>query len=231
MDDDEVGARWVVTQLRRYEAERGTPLAVTRYADGADVVAGYDGGTDVLLLDVEMPGLDGLSAAARIRERDHDVAIVLVSHAPGHAIDGYGVGAQGFLVKPVSYTALSREMDRVVERSRRRTTTSVVLSTDGGPLRLGIAEIVYLEADRRRVRVHTVDGRYTVAGPLKDLEAGLADKGFFRLHHGFVVNLRHVVGVRQTSCRLVTRREIPISRPRRSAFLAALTDHLAGNAA
>jgi DNA-binding LytR/AlgR family response regulator len=91
--------------------------------------------------------------------------------------------------------------------------------------------VVCLEAARRRVRVDTLDGRYAVAGPLKRLERDLAPHGFFRCHHGYVVNLRHVVAVRQATCRLVTGREVPVSRPHRAAFLAALTDRLAARGA
>lgn len=227
VEDDVESARALLDLLHRYEVDRGTRLAVTHHPDGSALVDGYMSSTDVLLLDVEMPGLDGLAVARLVRERDRDVAIVLVSHAVQHAARGYGVEAQAFLGKPVAYPALARELDRAVDRVAGRAGSTVLLSTDAGPLRLTTAEIVCLEARRRRVLVHTLDGRYVVHGPLKALADDVEPRGFRRVHHSFVVNLRHVVAVQQMTCHLVTRREIPVSRPHRSAFLAALTDHLA----
>ncbi len=225
VDDDPTSARTLVAHLHRYGRERGVEVAVRTYPDGADLIAGYDLSTDLLLLDVEMPQVDGLTAAARIRERDRDVAIVFLSHAAGHAIGGYAVGAQGYLVKPVQPLALDRELDRALDRGRRLAAHPVVLGD--GALRVDTAEVVHLEAARQRVLVHTLAGPYTVPGPLKAREAELAGQGFFRCHHAFVVNLAHVVGVQHLTCRMRDRQEVPISRPRRSAFLAALTDHLA----
>ncbi|WP_448062776.1 LytR/AlgR family response regulator transcription factor [Cellulomonas hominis] len=227
VEDDADSARALTELLHRYERERGTTLSITLHGDGADLLARYEPSADVLFLDIEMPVLDGLAAAARIRKRDQEVAIVFVTHAVTHAASGYGVDAQSFLVKPVAYPELARELDRVADRARWRVDPTVLLSAGSGPVRMRTSEIVFLEAARRRVLVHTLDGRYTVAGPLKGLEAELAGVGFFRCHHGFVVNLRHVVAVRQLSCRLVSRREVPISRSHRAAFLGALTDYLA----
>lgn len=227
VEDDAEDVRALLDVLHRYEADRGTRLAVTHHHGGATLLDGYTSSADVLLLDVEMPGLDGLAVARQVRARDRDVSIVFVSRAVQHAVRGYAVEAQAFLGKPVAYPLLARELDRAAARVAARASSTVLLSTDAGPLRLPTAEIVCLEARRRRVLVHTLDGRYVVHGPLKALAELVAEQGFRRVHHSFLVNLRHVVAVQHLTCLLVTRAEIPVSRPHRTAFLAALTDHLA----
>jgi DNA-binding LytR/AlgR family response regulator len=225
-EDDPATAAVLRTFLRRYEAERGLRIDLVQHADGAELVAAYAGGVDLILLDVDLPGLDGVSAARRIRDRDHEVGIVFVTRSAAHAVAGYAVDAADYLVKPVAYPVLARVLDRAAARAAARRGRSVVLDGEQGPLRLDAAEVVSLEVAGRRVLVRTLDGSYVVRGPLKHLEAALAPSGFFRCHHGYLVNLGHVVAVRGEA-ELSTGRSVPVSRPRRAGFLAALTDHLA----
>ncbi|WP_263119079.1 LytTR family DNA-binding domain-containing protein [Cellulomonas sp. RIT-PI-Y] len=225
-EDDPADAAQLAGQIRRYARERGIEIALTRHADGAALIEAHDGATDLLLLDVVLPDLDGFSVAERIRQRDRLVDIVFATGAATEAVRGYAVDALGYLVKPVRYPALARELDRAVERAGRRGGQPVLLDAVGGPLRLDPAQIVAFEGSRRQVLVHTLDGRHLVRGPLKALEEQVGERGFYRCHHGFLVGLRHVVTARQDSCETVTRQRIPVSRARRQGFLAALTDYL-----
>ncbi len=226
-EDDPGEAAGLAGLLRRYEHQRGVPLELRRHADGAALVAAHDGTADLLLLDVEMPGTDGMDAAAQIRARDRRVAIAFVTHAADRAVQGYRVDALDYLVKPVGYEALARTVDRARARAAAAAAAPVVLELDTGALRLDAADIVALEAAGRHVVVRTLDGRHRARGPLKDVAARLDGHGFHRCHHGYVVNLRHVVAARPEACTLVTGLRVPVSRPRRAAFLAALADHLA----
>lgn len=225
-EDDPRQAVALVGLLRRFEQERGVPLDIRHHADGDALLAAHDSSVDLVLLDVEMPGTDGIDVAAQIRAADRQVAVAFVTHAAHRAAQGFGVDALDFLVKPVRYEALSRTVDRARARVATLAASAVVLDLDTGHLRIDAAEIVLLEAAGRYVDVHTLEGRYRAKGPLKSIEARLSGRGFYRCHHGYVVNLVHVVGARQESCSLVNGRTAPISRPRRAGFLAALADHI-----
>ncbi|WP_066586398.1 LytR/AlgR family response regulator transcription factor [Cellulomonas timonensis] len=228
VEDDAASAALLVDHLRRYEGEHGEAFDVSMFTDGSRVVAGYRPGFDILLLDVQMPELDGFSAAERIRQVDQDVVIMFITNMTQHAIRGYEVDALSYVLKPVSYFAFSQEIKRSIARLRRRSADYVLLTVDGGLVRVATSDIVYLESAKHRTIVHTVDGRYSVVAPLKTMEAELEGKDFFRCNSGYLVNLRHVLAVQQSSAVMVGGHNLLISRPRKKAFLAALTDYLGG---
>lgn len=226
VEDDAASAALLVEHLRRYEREHDEQFQVTRFADGADVVAGYRPDFDILLLDIEMPRLDGFSAAEQIRLVDPDVVIIFITNMTQYAIKGYEVDALSYVVKPVPYFAFAQEIKRSVARLRRRSADYLLLQVDGGLVRVPTADIVFLESSKHRTTVHTVDGKHSVVAPLKALEAQLEGKHFFRSNSGYLVNLRHVLGVHGSSTLLVGGHDLLVSRARKKALLAALTDYL-----
>ncbi len=226
VEDDPASSALLVDYLHRYEQEHDETFDVTTFTDGSEVVAGYRPVYDILLLDVEMPGLDGFSAAERIRQVDRDVVIVFITNMTQYAIKGYEVDALSYVLKPVPYFAFSQEIKRSVARLRRRSADYLLLAVEGGIVRVATDDIVFLESAKHRTTVHTVDGKYSVVGPLKALETELQGKSFFRSNSGYLVNLRHVLGVQQSSAQMVGGHDLLISRPRRKAFLAALTDYI-----
>lgn len=229
-EDDPASAALLVGYLERYEREHDQRFTVSTYSDGASLVAAYRPGLDILLLDVEMPGLDGFSAAQRIREVDGEVVIIFITNMTQLAIKGYEVDALSYVLKPVPYFAFSQEIKRSVARLRRRSADYLLLAVDGGLVRVETDDIVFLESQKHRTVVHTVDGTHSVVGPLKSFEAQLEGKSFFRSNSGYLVNLRHVLGVHASSSLLVGGHDLLISRSRKKAFLAALTDYLGARA-
>lgn len=114
VEDDPASSALLVNYLRQYEHEHehDEKFAVTQFADGAELVAGYRADMDILLLDVEMPGLDGFSAAQRIRQVDPDVLLIFITNMTQCAIHGYEVDALSYVLKPVLYFAFSQEIKR-----------------------------------------------------------------------------------------------------------------------
>jgi DNA-binding LytR/AlgR family response regulator len=231
VEDDVASARLLVEHLRRYEREHGEDFAVSLFEDGSKVVAGYRPDYDILLLDIQMAEMDGFTAAEKIREVDSDVIIVFITNMAQYAIRGYEVDALSYVLKPVPYFAFSQEIKRSLQRIRRRSADYLMLSVDGALVRVDTAQIVYIESVKHRLLVHTTDGLHSTVGALKTMEAQLEGKNFFRSNSCYLVNLRHVTGVKQSTCQMVGGHDLTISRPRKRAFLDALTDYVGGRGA
>ncbi|GAA3667549.1 LytR/AlgR family response regulator transcription factor [Microbacterium marinilacus] len=223
VEDDPVSLDRLVSHIDRFRREHGGHFRVDAFADGADLLHEYRADFDVLFLDIMMERVDGMTVARRIRETDSEVVIVFVTASPQYAISGYEVAALSYLLKPVPYPAFAQELERVLAQLRRRERRRLLLTTsDGAHHRLDVAEILYLESVKHHVLVHTADGDHDVVTTLKAMEAELVDAGFHRCNSGYLVNLRHVIGVEGGECRLRGGARLQISRPRRKDFLAAL---------
>ena len=230
IEDDPAASKTLQDYLERYQAERKTPLTVTAFPNGLDIAEDYRPVWDVILLDIEMPLMDGMSAARHIRKVDQDVIIIFITNMAKYAIKGYEVDALDFVLKPVSYFAFAMKMDKALSTLSRRKKPSVLLSFKGGMLRLSAEEITYIEVARHQLIVHTETGVHTAAGTLSEMEETLRDAGLARCNKGYLVNLRHVRQITADTVR-VGDDELIISRRKREEFLTAMTDYYGGGGA
>lgn len=231
VEDEERNRVMLLEHVRRYEQEHGLSFEVSTFTDGREILAKYRPVYDIVLLDIQMEHVDGMTTAKRIRELDQEVVLVFITNSPQYAIGGYQVAALSYLLKPVPYVALSEELDRCLAQVRKRERGFVILTTGTEQHRVNVADIVYIESIKHRLVVHTTDREYSLVGSLTAMEDELAGKDFFRSNNPYLVNLQHVTGVQQNSCILRGGHDLQISRPRKKAFLAALSDYVGGSRA
>ena len=231
VEDEERNRVMLLEYLRRYEGEHGVSFEVSTFDDGRAILAKYRPVYDIVLLDIQMEHVDGMTAAKRIREVDQEVVLVFITNSPQYAVSGYQVAALSYLLKPVPYGVLSEELDRCLAQVRKRERGYILLAAGTEQHRVNVADIVYVESIKHRLVVHATDREYSLVGSLTAMEEELAGKDFFRSNNPYLVNLRHVTGVQQSSCILRGGVDLPISRPRKKAFLAALSDYVGGSRA
>lgn len=228
VEDDPASCQLVLDYLNRYQKENDEQFTVSVFDDGARIVEKYSPVYDILLLDIEMKEMDGMEAARRIRERDDKVVIIFITAAPQYAISGYEVRALSYLLKPLPWFAFSQELKKSIDTVRSNVDDSMLIDTGKGQMRLDLADILYLESIRHTIVIHTLDGKLSINGTLKDMEAKLADYHFFRSNSCYLVNLRHVTGMADQDCIMSNGERLRVSRPRKKAFLTALTDYMGG---
>ena len=211
----------------RYLKGPDRSLDLFTMASALDILEDYRAVYDIIFLDVEMKHLDGMTTAERIRQMDADVILIFITNMAQYAIRGYSVGALDYVLKPVPYFAFSQQLLKAVARLEKRAKHYLTVPVEGGLRRLDTASIYYLESEGHRVHFYTDEGDFSAPGALKAFEEKLADCPFARCNSGYLVNLAQVRELRQSTVQ-VGPCELQVSRPKRKAFLAALTDYIGG---
>lgn len=175
---------------------------------------------DLVFLDIEMPEIDGITLARKLRELSHEVPIVFLTSHIEYALEGYEVNALRYLTKPIQVEKLNEVLCYVRERMQEQRT--IWLKTDIGEERVLIKEILYLEAQNQNILICTAKKVYTVRYNLGDYEKELQQDGFFRIHRGYLVSLRHIKSLGKHEVTLSENTLLPVSRTKEKSLKEAL---------
>lgn len=227
VDDDAAQREHLRLMLERYQAEHQYEWTVSDFSDGADLLEHYVNQYTIILLDIKMGILDGLETARWIRLQDPDVILFFITSYAQHATEGYDVDAKGFLVKPVTYPLLSRQLDRAMLALEQQSEQYLILNNSRQMQRVPLKSILYIEGVGHYAYIYTEQGRLMELISMKALEEQLKDAPFFRCSPSLIVNLARVESVQQ-SLVTVDGKELTVSRSRKKAFMEALNRYIAG---
>ena len=175
VEDEAMYAKQLEEFLHQYEAENHEAFDITIYSDGDQIVNKYKSQFDIILMDVEMKFMDGMSAAEEIRKMDSEVVIIFITNMAQYAIRGYAVDALDYVLKPVSYFAFSQRLNRAIERMKKREAKVIMVNIKGGMVRINIANIYYIESQGHTLILHTILGDYETTGKMKEMDEKLQD--------------------------------------------------------
>ena len=216
------------SHFSRFTSEKGMDFLLTFFSGGEEFLSKYRPVYDMVLMDIGMPGLNGMETAARLRTIDQSVMLIFVTNMAQFAVRGYEVDAFDFLVKPVGYANFALKLQRALSRLDTRRQTQIVINTPDGLIRLPSSQLKYIEISGHRIIYHTTRDLLYGYGNLKQVEAELDGKAFVRCNSCYLVNLNFVSAVRGFTA-VVGGDELQISRPKRKAFIQALNDFLGGS--
>lgn len=222
VEDEHAYAMQLQEYLHKYEKENGEVFEISLFSDGDEIVHKYKPVYDIILMDVEMKFMDGMSAAEEIRKTDTEVVIIFITNMAQYAIRGYAVDALDYVLKPVSYFAFSQRLNRAISRMKKRTGKTMSVAIKGGAVRLDIANITYIESRGHTLVFHTTGADYETSGTMKELEQELLEYHFYRGNKGYLINLAHVDSIKE-GCALVRGEMLLLSRARKKEFMETLT--------
>ncbi len=225
--DDDNAQRKYLSDLADAWAKRNRHLVrIKQYADAKSFLFDYseEKDFDILLLDIEMPGMNGIDLARSIRHDNTMVQIVFITGYYEYFSDGFDVSALHYLLKPTDEEKLHAVLNRAVENLAYRQ-RSVLLNTSDGDIKVSLADILYIESENVYVLIHTAHGVYRTRATLGSFSKQL-DETFFKVHRSFIAGLKYIKKITRTELTMVNDEVIPISRKLYNDVHAALIKYL-----
>jgi len=224
VDDRGVDAEYVLTALKNWAREREISVQAQRFDSAEQFLFSYadDKRWDILLLDIEMEAMDGVTMAKRVRQDNEAVQIVFITGYSDYIAEGYEVAALHYLMKPVNKDKLFSVLDRAVEK-RKQEERCLNLASSGEMVRIPFYEIRYLDVHQNYVTVHA-KADYTVKRTLGDFEKEL-DERFCRVGRSMILNLKYIQRVTKTDVYLSDGTVLPLPRGAYDPLNRAIIQH------
>lgn len=213
-DDEKIYRDLMESYIEAWAKERGRTAALFPFSNGEELLKSREENSyDVVLLDIQMPGIDGMSIARRLREAGDETCLLFITGYEEYMTEGYEVEAFRYLLKPVKEEKLWEALDRFCLR-KRKTPECLVAETGEGRKRVAVKEITFIEAFAHNCELHTVKGGIEVKTGISELEKQAKEFGLplFRCHRSYMVNIAQVTGIEKDAAVLADGGRIPVSR-------------------
>ncbi len=211
------------------EKHPGCMFDIRQYNNPHRFLAEYACDADIIFLDIQMPDINGMKVAKKIREVDSRVMLIFTTALAQYAIAGYEVQAFDYILKPLRAEMFEAKLNRALRvLNYSHDEDWVDISTKTESRRIPVNRITYIEVDNHDILIHTEHECYRHWGSLKEYEQKLSGLHFARCNVCYLVNMRYVRCIRG-DCVQVGEDTLTVSRSKRKEFLIAFAKYKGGS--
>lgn len=212
IDDEAPFRKSITAAIDEWVKKSKISAVVNEYSSAESFLFAYEEKKDydLLLLDIEMDGINGVEMAKQIRHEDETVQIIFITGYPDYMCQGYDLSALHYLIKPVSNEKLFEVLDRALKNIKKGG-NRVIFTADGGEKVVALDAILYAESYSHNIHIVTTDGAFDVRMTISSLAEVLGSE-FIITHRSYIVNLSHIVFLSKSDMTLDSGKKIPISR-------------------
>lgn len=227
-DDEVIECCNMTKKIKEVLEELKIPCIVRQFHSGRELLQASES-FDIVFLDIIMRDLDGMKTAEFFREKVSDNILIFVSSSREYVFEAYDVEAFQYLLKPVDDRKLKNVLQKAVLKTQSRSQEFIIVSRERQKKKLFLDDIYYFEIKGRVVDVHGKEGIFTYYEQIGQLENQLRDKGFFRCHKSYLVNLKHADGYSRQKVILDNGENIVIAKRRYEEFCQEVLKVMRGN--
>ena len=230
IDDEKVQLELLEKYVRNWASEKNIRVITEAFysAESFDFSWSMDKKYNILLLDIQMSGQNGIELAKKIRKEDNMANIIFITAIPDYIGEGYEVEAINYLIKPIKEEKLYECLDRALQRIPKEEKT-ILIDVDGEIRRIIQHDILYVEAFSHSIDISTVDGKYTTRKNISAIEKELDENIFIRCHRSYIVGLRYIKRIGKNQLELDNGDLIPVSRRQYSQTNRAFIKYFRGD--
>lgn len=232
-DDDIKFLQQLSNLLNQYGEQYNCNIEYKLYTNPLELVAQIEKGIhyDVILLDVVMPGINGIQCAKDIRSFDNFVKIVFLTSSTEYAVESYAVKAYQYLLKPVKKENLFMILKLLEKESETGETNLFVMKSKNGITKILLSKLEYCEMINRKIVLHLANGKeYECNLRMNELEEKLKDYVmFFKPHRSFLVNMDYIQSLTTHGIVLECGTKIPIPREKHAQIKQIYMDYIFQN--
>lgn len=229
-EDEKIQVELLEKYVNNWAEKRNIKVFIDAFssAESFDFSWSMDKRYDVLLLDIQMEGINGVELAKKIRKDDDVIDIIFITAIFDYIQVGYDVGAINYLIKPIDEKKLHQCLDRIVKKIPKEEKT-ILVDSDEGIIRIVQDDIRYIESFEHNVEINTIDGKYTIRKNISAIESELDENSFVRCHRSYIVGLEHIKRIRKEDIELDNGEVIPVSRRQYSKTNMAFIKYYRGD--
>lgn len=224
VEDNKTHSDTLVDYIHKYADETKSVFKVSTFSDGLYFLDSYKSGFDIVFLDINMPFIDGLETAKRLRQIDRYTCLIFITEHASYAINGYEVKAFDFILKPVEYFKFRSKFTKAIEMVNRNDLGKICLKAKDFIRMIKIMDICYVESVKHKIIYHLLNEDLELWDTLDYVESILPVDFFARCGKSYLVNLTYVDSVKGNEVYLCNNAILPISKLKKKEFVKRLTD-------
>lgn len=220
-DDEVIECCNMARKIKEILEDMKIPCIIRQFQSGGELLQALES-FDIIFLDIIMQDLDGMKTAQIFREKAFDKILIFISSSREYVFEAYDVEAFQYLLKPIDDRKLKKVLQKAVLKTEKHSQEFIVVSRERQKKKLFLDDIYYFEIKGRMVDVHGTEGIFTYYEQIGELENKLCDKGFFRCHKSYLINLKYVDVYNRQEVILENGEAIVIARRRYDKFVQEL---------